>query len=95
MGFALQQQVSVPEVGRVDFIVGDGLVIEVDGAQFHTDHAAFEEDRRRDAVLAASGFRVLRFSYRQIVARWHEVEGAIRAAVARGDHIRPLPPDPK
>lgn len=82
------QQVLFPRVGRVDFLIGEGLVIEADGAEFHTDRASFEEDRRRDAILAARGYRVLRFSYTQIRERPHEVRAAIGAALARGDHWR-------
>jgi len=73
-------------LGRVDFVIGDGLVIEADGAEFHTDRASFEDDRRRDAILAALGFRVLRFSYTQIREHPVEVWAAIGAALARGDH---------
>lgn len=89
MGVRPRQQILVQGAGRVDFLIGDGLVIEVDGAQFHTDRVAFEEDRRRDAVLTAAGYRVLRFSYWQVASRWPEVEAAIRAAMSRGDHCRP------
>lgn len=95
LGLELHQQVAVRGVGDVDFMIGDGLVIEVDGAEFHTKRKDFEEDRRRDAVLAAAGYRVLRFSYTQVVHRWAEVEAAIRAAVARGDHLRPTSTLPK
>jgi very-short-patch-repair endonuclease len=91
MGVELQQQVRFRDVGRVDFLVGDGLIIEADGAEFHTSRKDFEEDRRRDALLAARGYRVLRFSYTQIVSHWAEVEAAIRAAIARGDHLHPRP----
>jgi len=91
MGVETRQQVRLPGVGRVDFVIGDGLVIEADGAEFHTSRDDFEEDRRRDALLTAEGYRVLRFSYTQIVSRWAEVEAAIRAAIARGDHLRTAP----
>jgi very-short-patch-repair endonuclease len=91
MGVELRQQVPMSGVGRIDFLIGDGLVVEADGAEFHTGRDDFEEDRRRDAVLAARGYRVLRFSYTQIVERWPEVEAAIRAAIARGDHLRTMP----
>jgi len=91
MGVGLRQQVRFRGIGRVDFMVGDGLIIEADGAEFHTSRADFEEDRRRDALLTALGYRVLRYSYTQIVSRWAEVEAAIRAAIARGDHLRPRP----
>lgn len=80
-------QVKIPGVGRVDFVIGKRLVIEVDGRRFHTDPDKFEADRRRDARLSARGFRVLRFSYNQVMHRWFEVRTAILAAVARGDHL--------
>lgn len=89
MGVESRQQVRFRGVGRVDFLVGDGLIIEADGAEFHTSRKDFEEDRRRDALLAARGYRVLRFSYTQIVSHWPDVEAAIRAAIARGDHLHP------
>jgi very-short-patch-repair endonuclease len=43
------------------------LVVELDGRAFHATAAAFERDRRRDADLQARGWRVLRFSWLQIV----------------------------
>ncbi|MBX3077694.1 MAG: DUF559 domain-containing protein [Cryobacterium sp.] len=72
---------------RVDFLVGRRLVVEVDGAAYHIDPARFELDRSRDARLCAIDFVVLRFSYNQVIYRWHEVERAVLAAVARGDHL--------
>ena len=70
----------------MDFVIGDRLVLEVDGAEFHTTREAFEEDRRRDAALRTAGYRVLRFSYAQVSERWNEVERAITAAIGDGDH---------
>jgi very-short-patch-repair endonuclease len=53
---------------EVDFLWRDSrLVVEVDGYAFHQDRAAFERDRRKDAALLASGLRVMRFTWRQIV----------------------------
>jgi very-short-patch-repair endonuclease len=43
------------------------LVVEVDGFAFHASRQAFERDRRRDADLVAAGYRVVRFTWRQIV----------------------------
>lgn len=82
----MRPQEQISGVGRVDFLIGERLVIEVDGAEYHTDPERFEADRRRDAVLSRLGYRVLRFSYRQVMYRWQEVEDAILAAVMRGDH---------
>lgn len=72
---------------RVDFLVGRRLVLEVDGAAYHTDPVRFELDRTRDAQLCAINFVVLRFSYNQVIYRWAEVERAVLAAVARCDHL--------
>lgn len=83
----MRPQEQIPGVGRVDFLIGERLVIEVDGAKYHTDPARFEADRRRDAVLSRLNYRVLRFSYQQVMYRWKEVEDAILAAVIRGDHL--------
>ena len=84
LGIRPRQQVSVRGVGDVDFVVGERLVIEVDGRKYHVDK--FEDDRRRDARLSIRGYRVLRFSYRQVFERWGEVKAAILASTARGDH---------
>lgn len=82
---APRRQVVIPGIGRVDFLIGDRLVIEIDGAEFHSSGDRFEADRRRDALLSQRGYRVLRFTYRQVMFRWPEVEAAVWAAVARGD----------
>ena len=87
LGFEPRLQVTIRGVGRVDMVIGERLVIEVDGYAYHSDPEAFEADRRRDARLSAHGYRVLRFSYRQIMQHWSEVRTAITAAVARGDHL--------
>ncbi|MGV3733960.1 MAG: DUF559 domain-containing protein [Microcella sp.] len=81
------RQVRITTVGRVDFLIGERLVIEVDGRAFHDREAAFEEDRQRDAQLSILGYRVLRFSYRQVFEHWELVEAAVMAAVGRGDHL--------
>ncbi len=52
---------------EVDFFWPDrGLVAEVDGFAHHSHRSAFENDRRRDHILAAEGLIVLRFTWRQI-----------------------------
>lgn len=80
-----RRQVAIAGVGRVDFLLGERLIVEVDGAAFHAGHAEFEADRRRDALLSARGYRVLRFSYHQVLERWPEVHVAVWAAILRGD----------
>ena len=81
MHLAVRQQVQIAGVGRVDMVVGDRLVIEVDGRAYHSDAATFERDRRRDALLVARGYVVLRFSYRQVMFAWEFVRRCILAAL--------------
>ena len=45
------------------------IAVEFDGAAFHGSLAARERDLRRDAALAALGWVVLRFGYRDVVRR--------------------------
>ena len=87
LGLEPRVQVQIRGVGRVDLLIGTRLVIELDGREFHSSADQFEEDRRRDAVLIALGYHVLRFSYRQIMYKWFEVLAAIDASIARGDHL--------
>jgi very-short-patch-repair endonuclease len=65
-----QPELNARVEGReVDFVWReDRLIVETDGWQAHGTRTAFERDRRRDADLAAAGWRVLRFSHRQVSA---------------------------
>jgi hypothetical protein len=51
----------------VDFCWPDRrLVVEVDGRRFHGSRRAFERDREHDQRLTLAGYRVVRFTWRQI-----------------------------
>jgi very-short-patch-repair endonuclease len=66
---------------EVDFFFpARSLVVEVDGHRFHRTREAFERDRERDAILAAAGFPVLRFTHRQLTERPREVAAAVRSS---------------
>ena len=52
---------------RLDFAWPEQRVcVETDGWTFHGHRLAFERDRNRDAELAARGWTVLRFTWRQL-----------------------------
>jgi hypothetical protein len=55
------------------------LVVELDGRETHATRAAFERDRARDAELQVAGFRVVRFTYRQVVDDPAGVAATVRA----------------
>jgi very-short-patch-repair endonuclease len=74
---------------EVDFLIGRSLVVETDGRDFHTG-AAFEVDRERDLATGSRGYVTIRLSYRQIMENWPGCVARIAAAIARGDHLRPV-----
>ncbi|WP_188668035.1 type IV toxin-antitoxin system AbiEi family antitoxin domain-containing protein [Tersicoccus solisilvae] len=73
-GFCVQCQVKVAGVGHVDLFVDGMLGIEVDSAQFHSDRAAYREDRRRWNALTSEAVPVLRVTYEMVI---HEPEAFI------------------
>jgi len=85
LGVAFEQQVVIGGVGRVDFLLGEHLVVEVDSKLHHSNPYA---DRKRDAALSIVGKRVLRFMYSQVIYEASEVEAAILSALGRLDHRR-------
>lgn len=70
---------------RVDLLIGDRLIVQIDG--LHHEGAQRGKDIRHDTVVQLEGYRVLRFSYAQVVHHWEEVEEAILRAIARGHHL--------
>lgn len=69
---------------RVDFLLGDRLVVQIDGA--HHVGAQRTSDIAHDAALTLLGYRVLRLSYEQIIGDWPAVQDLIMRAVAQGVH---------
>lgn len=70
------------EIGgdTVDFLWRQAsLVVETDGEASHRTRLAFEEDRARDVRLALLGYRVIRFTYRQVEDDPDAVAAAVKA----------------
>jgi predicted transcriptional regulator of viral defense system len=59
------------------------LVVEVDGRDVHTTRRAFEHDRRRDQRLMLAGWRVVRFTWRQVLFEPAYVAATLRSLLAR------------
>ena len=49
------------------------MIVEIDGFRYHSTRRAFERDRARDAALQAAGYRVVRFTWRQITHEAHAI----------------------
>jgi very-short-patch-repair endonuclease len=83
-GVSVEQQVAIAGVGRVDMVVtGTRIVIEVDGRGFHSREDSFENDRRRDAQLAALGYVVIRLSFAQVFGNWAVCERVVLDAITQ------------
>jgi very-short-patch-repair endonuclease len=74
LALILKAQLPRPEVNamvgghEVDFFWPEHrLIVETDGAGTHATPTAFEDDRHRDAELTTLGYRVVRFTRRQVV----------------------------
>ena len=59
------------------------LVVETDGWATHQTKQAFEADRAKDAALTAAGYRVMRFTWRQLRDDPDTVAERIRAGCSR------------
>jgi very-short-patch-repair endonuclease len=90
-GLLRTAQLPLPRVNAqlhgflVDFLWPEAkLIVEVDGYEFHKARAAFERDRRRDQVLIAAGYRVVRVTWRQLRDEAMAVIARIAQALVAG-----------
>lgn len=81
-------RLQVPLAGHdVDALIGDALVLQLDGFAFHSSSADRTRDLAHDRALVALGYTVLRFSYSEVIYTWPVVERAIARALAQGAHL--------
>ncbi|MGU3501313.1 endonuclease domain-containing protein [Mycobacterium sp. C31M] len=84
LGIELRSQVDIPGVGRVDFLVGDRLIIEADSKEHHLPK--YQSDRTRDRVAIGLGYLVIRLTYEDVVYHWDTVVVDILTVVRRRKH---------
>ncbi|MFB4348873.1 DUF559 domain-containing protein [Microbacterium sp. CR_7] len=83
LGIRLDCQVQIDGVGRVDFVIGGRLILEVDGKVNHDGATMRHRDLVRDAAASARGFETLRFDYAQVVHEWPTVQAGVLGALTR------------
>jgi very-short-patch-repair endonuclease len=83
-GHSVQPQAYIPGVGFVDFLVDGWLVVEIDGFAYHSERAQYREDRRRGNELTARGYRLLRFTYEDVMSRLDELVALVTEVVRSG-----------
>ena len=90
-----ERQVPLPwdsgQLQRVDFAYPEErLIIEVDGRRWHTRDLDFERDRQRDNLATLAGWRVLRFTWRQLQEEPARVCWAVGQALHHAKQAVPI-----
>ena len=83
LGIVLECQITLPGVGRVDFLIDGRLILEIDGKEHHDGSSQRDRDLVRDAAASRLGLETLRFDYSQVIHDWPTVQAAIAAALTR------------
>jgi Protein of unknown function (DUF559) len=60
------------------------LIVETDGEETHGTQAAFQDDRKRDQILGAAGYRIARVTWAQLEDEPHAVVSRVRRMLASG-----------
>ncbi|WP_426988674.1 endonuclease domain-containing protein [Pseudarthrobacter sp. Y6] len=85
-GFQFRRQVQIPGVGRVDILIEDWLIVEVNGFQFHSSRAAWRKDMTRSNTAQTQGYAVLSYAPEQI---WNSPDVVLQEIRAVLEHGRP------
>jgi very-short-patch-repair endonuclease len=82
--FHVETQVYIEGVGRVDFLLDGFLVVEIDGAAYHSDRKALRRDHRRNNTTLLNGYLILRYGYEDVMFEQEAMLDQIRLALRRG-----------
>jgi very-short-patch-repair endonuclease len=98
LGFEVRSQVPVADRGgitfaRVDFLVGEHVVVEFDGMLKYADadgKQVLAAEKHREDLLRSLGYEVVRLTWADL-ARPHRVKALVRSALERAAraHARP------
>ena len=89
----LQLQVLIDRY-RVDFLLNERLVVEVDGAAYHSSPSQVERDRVRDNYLHSLGLSVLRIPATVVLRQPRDAIQRVRTALTRLPPIPTPAPEP-
>lgn len=81
-GITYDAQVFLPGIGRVDFLLGGFLIVEIDGFAFHSKRKDMLHDRTRNNQSAVQGYAVLRYMPEHIWFNPGQVVADIRSVLA-------------
>lgn len=83
-GLTLDLQVKMPPY-RADFVVDRWLVVEIDGAAYHSSPEAIARDKKRDEVMNSRGYSVLRIPAKIVLYSPSKAMQIVRSAIAKGN----------
>lgn len=92
-GLVLQLQVDKGAY-RVDFLVNDWLVIEIDGAEYHASPEQVSRDLSRDKYLESLGYTVSRVAAKLVFQQPRKALSEIRSVLAGGRRQTSAPETP-
>lgn len=84
-GFDVEVQPSIGGREHADLRTGS-LLIECDGESYHSDRAAFGNDRRRDRMTMLDRWMTMRLTYDDVLYGWDDVLEEIRALTRPDRH---------
>jgi len=87
LGVPVRQQVSISG-HRVDFLLGQRLVLQTDGCAHHSAPVQRRSDVGHDARLLLEGYRVIRLTYPDVMHELPRTLDLIRRALAQRLHLR-------
>lgn len=84
-GLVVQEEVLVPGVGRVDFVVAGRLIVEIDGFEFHSNRTHYRQDRNRWNTATAKGYHTLRITAELVLGNPELFVQLVRESLADTD----------
>ena len=75
---------------RVDFLANEWLVIEIDGAAYHSSPEAIARDKVRDEYFESLGYTVIRIPAKVVFHTPHDAVQRVRAALQEGKRSPPV-----
>lgn len=84
-GWRANVSVRLGSTNRIGDVVFEEvrLLVEIDGFAFHTDHARYQDDRRRQNEFTVAGWTVLRFTWWTLTQEPERAVRDIQATLAR------------
>ena len=86
-GVPVRAQVPLPGGYWADLLIGERLILDIEGEGPHTAPGAFDRDRARAGWLKAIGYAHVSFSHRQVLDDWESIDGVVRMLMRRRVHV--------